>query len=149
MSSLTSSRLGSCVALNNWVPNLVGIQPAASRMGWMLYIATKGSAGGFSITLKALTGVQEDTMKAQGELKQQLDTVGQDVENARDDVAGVHTDLNKLGDNMTLLQQQQSYTSEGIYILCRCSAPLFWLWLWLVKLFMAPHNIKLLKQNRF
>ena len=64
--------------------------------------------------------LQEDTMKAQGELKQQLDTVGQDVENARDDVAGVHTDLNKLGDNMNLLQQQQSYTAEGIYVLCRC-----------------------------
>ena len=69
--------------------------------------------------------VQEDTMKAQGELKEQLDTVGQDIENARDDVAGVHTDLNKLGDNMTLLQQQQSYTSEGIYILCRCLAYFF------------------------
>lgn len=64
--------------------------------------------------------LQEDTMKAQGELKQQLDTVGQDVENARDDVAGVHSDLNKLGDNMNLLQQQQSYTAEGIYVLCRC-----------------------------
>ena len=63
--------------------------------------------------------MQEDTMKAQDELKNQLDTVGQDVENARTDVAEVHTDLNKLGENMTLLQQQQSYTSEGIYILCR------------------------------
>lgn len=59
-------------------------------------------------------------MKAQAELKDQLDTVGHDVENARSDVAEVHSDLNKLGDNMTLLQQQQSYTSEGIYILCRC-----------------------------
>ena len=61
-------------------------------------------------------------MKAQDELKDQLDTVGHDVENARSDVAGVHSDLNKLGDNMNLLQQQQSYTSEGIYILCRYSA---------------------------
>lgn len=58
-------------------------------------------------------------MKAQEDLKQQLDTVGQDVESARSDVAEVHTDLNKLGDNMYLLQQQQTYTSEGIYVLCR------------------------------
>ena len=58
-------------------------------------------------------------MKAQDELKVQLDTVGHDVENTRTDVAEVHSDLNKLGDNMNLLQQQQNYTSEGIYILCR------------------------------
>ena len=62
-------------------------------------------------------------MRAQAALKSQLDNVGMDVENTRGDVAEVHADLTRLGDNMNLLAEQQSYTSEGIYLLCRQALP--------------------------
>eukprot|EP00884_Botryococcus_braunii_P017000 jgi/Botrbrau1/3984/Bobra.0365s0056.1 len=69
--------------------------------------------------VEAVSKKQDETIAAQQVMQRKLETVGTDVEGAREQVAGVHASVMELEGTLGELNQQQLVANDGIYLLCR------------------------------
>lgn len=76
------------------------------------------------LQVEAVAKKQDETIAAQQVMQRKLESVGTDVEGAREQVAGVHASVKDLEGNLGDLSLQQQYANDGIYLLCRYACPL-------------------------